>query len=1230
MNVVSLTKVCRHHINHAGPRYTPGMDQAAPNLDIPVVLQAFEGLEFSDAFRARVGRLRDELLANWERCPPSAKRCLARRTNDPIRVACILEGLARLQPGDTASSVKALPTATRYLAGSLDTIVERLRAKKRQAEERRRLALSTDISELMRLRRSVAAIGSYARSPGFQLLTGNRLFLTGQWGTGKTHFLCDVASRRIEEDLPTLLVLASHLPMEANPLQALCRATGLAESPHVLFKNLQRLGERHHRRSLLLIDGINEADREVWRRSIGRIASMASRFPYVGLVVSCRTPFDEEILDESASKIYVQLEHHGFQDAEFDAQLEFFSYYEIPAPSLPLLAPEFSRPLFLKLLCESIKNLRRRDKKKYLREVTSGQKGMTHVLEHFVRRVGRSIEDEFGLSPMTCWRILKGASDQRGTGIAPTMAAELRDYVSREECVRMVQELSSIPGEAAEVIVNRMIEEGLLAERVIWKLGTTDSFEALQFPYQRFGDHLIARHLLDDLNTESAETIRRSFYRHRPLGKIFVLEEWGHQYSEPGLATALMLEFPERVKRTLADQSRELVDYLPRHCRTVAALQTPFLEGLYWRSSESFTRRTDELVELFLEEYDDRAANAALEVLFTLATRPTHPYSAERLSEYLGGFSMQQRDLVWSEFLRHTNDHSAVLRLIEWVERGDQPDLGPQTALNTVRLLSLTLTTTVRPLRDRVTRALFLLGLSHPGTLFGETQKCLGCNDPYVPERMLAASYGVAMSLWSDTSGQSLRMVLPEFARSLVRDMFLPSADHAAWHTLMQDYALGCIEIAQKLQPRCIATQYIRYIRRPFEHIPSPFVGIDRLDAEMLEQTESAIHMDFGNYTLGSLIPDRTNYDFEHSEYGTVRKQILGRMACLGYDVAKFHDVDRTIGNMHGSFGRNANGRKVDRYGKKYSWIAFFEMWGLRLDRRLLSDWRMEHRTAECDLDPSFPPAVPEWTPLLEQPFDRKYEDPIEWLADGGDPDYDHLLQRAEVDGVGGPWVLLDGYVSASAGDPRELFTFLRGLLVSPENIQALSDAVIGTPYPGNMRIPEVQDDHYTYAGEIPWSGRFGTYLRDDHGNAQRDLRTAFSQTEAIEVEVPAHRYAWESHHSQLNTTNSAFFAAPALCEALGLVNHAQELDLFDSMGRTATIHRQFDAGRGGRSYLLFIRKDLLEQYLTQTTQRLVWLVWGERGLNHEEFARYEDRAAATMRSYAHIHSRMLVHDFTP
>ena len=55
------------------------------------------------------------------------------------------------------------------------------------------------------------------------------------------------------------------------------------------------------------------------------------------------------------------------------------------------------------------------------------------------------------------------------------------------------------------------------------------------------------------------------------------------------------------------------------------------------------------------------------------------------------------------------------------------------------------------------------------------------------------------------------------------------------------------------------------------------------------------------------------------------------------------------------NYNRSADGGKTDRYGKKYSWIAFYELAGLRQDKNLLPDYYDDLRISDADIDPSFP-----------------------------------------------------------------------------------------------------------------------------------------------------------------------------------------------------------------------------------------------------------------------------------
>ncbi|MDO8500758.1 MAG: ATP-binding protein [Gemmatimonadaceae bacterium] len=1220
----------------AGPRYTPGMDPNAPNIEIKSVLLTGSAVALNTIWAEHIKALRDGLKKASEHPPAAVRNTFKRRVYNLANLTTKLDQLITADAANVEVRSATLRKATKRVVRSLSHVLQELEKLHASAhDDKARRDVENAMHSTRVIQNAVEEIVLLVESPAWNAVTKKAVLLLGEWGTGKTHFLCDLTLQRDRRKLPTLFYLAQNLSGGIDPLQAICDQTRLAQNPRALFKRLDALGQQSASRGLLIIDGINEGDRAQWKRSVRAITGLLKGLDNVGVILSCRRPFDDQIFSARSRAAFVTIEHPGFETVEFDAQVEYFAYYRIPAPHVPLLAPEFARPLFLKMLCETVYSLAANGKRAYLRDLSSGQKGMTRVLEDFVKKIGRRIETDFALPAKACWDLLKGYHSQAHgliIGIAPIMAASVREYVTMPEALSEIQKVTGWnSSRQCSRLLERLFVEGLLLRGVNYETAGTYT-EVVRLPYQRFSDHLISRHLMQAyLNTNTPGTIRRSFYSNRPLGKIFALSPGGHSFAMPGLAAALMLEFPERVKRDVPKSERELLTYLPVSRRLVRPVQRAFLDGLEWRSSGSFSNETDYIVEFLLRRAGDDAKNQTLESLVALATRPGHPYSATRLRGYLAKETMPARDLFWSEYIRQASDTATIFRLLAWLDRTQNAPIPRRVARDAITLLALFLTTTRRALRDQVTKALVQLGSRNPAALFAATIQNLGFNDPYVPERLLAASYGVAMRYWADPNGASVRKQLPRLAKQLTEKMFVPPAPNSTWHVLMQDFALGVVELGQRIQPKCIPSRSKRYVKSPLTHIPSPFPEASAITDNEIGDVADALHMDFDNYTLGHLIPERRNYDSNNAEYQTVRRQVLRRMANLGYSGKQFKTIDDLIGR-YSWYARGDESEKVDRYGKKYSWISYFEQYGLRLDAGLLSEWRSEERTSDIDIDPSFPTPAREWLPKLSDPFANAPHDHTEWIANGTTPDYSDLLRRDEVDGIKGPWVLVEGFVEQAApDDARRVFTFVRGLAIRIRQKDLVTRMYGRVEYPGNSQLPEPIDCHYTFGGEIPWAKRFAVSLRTKGGLAKPDRRFAFGRYSngrwrGIAVEVFGARFSWEGYHSRLNQVSGVVVPTPSFCDRFGLVNHANRWDYFTSSGHQATIYREFkEPGATFGSHLLYVRASLMRRYLQENEQRLVWFPWGERTLAIDALNQHRDRLSADFKHYQEIHRQSAV-----
>ncbi|HTT99556.1 MAG TPA: hypothetical protein VMF58_16025 [Rhizomicrobium sp.] len=1261
-----LNVVTRASIRRAGPRYTPAVDPSAPNLEIASLVEAFETLGQSPRYRKRLNDIENAIRSAWSGAPSAIRALYSKSVSDLDGGAKLLAQLQTEPPGTSTRTIYRIKQHLKLIRRRIqphEDLVYNPPANpdgtKQSSEERNRSvkALQDFLSPFDDLQQLI-------QSPQFGLVLTNKLFLLGSWGTGKTHLLCDVARKRMKEGVPSLLLLAQTLEATKDPLESVCKVSGLCKNPQQLLSALDRLGKKNGCRALLMIDAINEGDRAAWFKYSASIARLLREYPNVALVLSCRTPFARQVMTLKARGEFVELEHSGFADIEFDAQKAFFKHYNIPTPHLPLLAPEFSRPLFLKILCETISSLSRKTKLKRINDFAAGHKGMTKLLEDFVVRIGAQIEADFRLPPKTCWFLLKGTGDQhKKIGIAPQMAASGIDHLPREDCLRIIMEVTKLKKSRAKDFLARAMADGLLAEDSIYDESWKD---VIRLPYQRFSDHLISRYLLSEhLKVDSATHIRSAFKDDQPLGRAFSMDQWGYSYRMPGIASAIMLEFPERVKRSpIPPDERELYFYLPKKNRAADALASAFIDGLLWRSTDSFCKQTDHIVGHFLGAHQ---AQDMLEALTCLASRTGHPYNAKRLFGYLAKQKLIDRDLFWSEFLRSREPASAVYRVLDWVRTASLREVGEETATNLAYLCGIFLTTTVRPLRDRATHCLVLLGERFPRALFSVALEAMSFNDPYVPERLLAASYGTLMRIWAFPPPDLPGAVLPlasDLSLRLRGDEQTPPIEHI----LMRDFASGICELAAKV----VAPADVERVLRP-ESASTMSVIPDAADITKasVEKADDAIRMDFDNYTTGRLVSGRSNYDEDHEDYQRVQRQIRWRILNLGWSSERFQQVDGMISNSNYYGGRREEAGKTDRYGKKYSWIALFEVAGrLKLDGKLPD--RDNPRVSDVDIDPSFPDSGISWRPQTKRLFDTGNMTLPQWVGAGPSPDYRDLLNPEVVDGRRGPWVLLQGYVSeVHSKDKREVFSFLRGLLVAHLDVNRIEELVSGVEYPGNTAIPDPGQDYYIFAGEIGWSSKVEHWLRRPDGSARPHTGRAFDQTEhktvlkrygalpafeqyqvqhryretpgpdqlvpvneytqipGVRVEVPTMEYSWESYHSVENTGGSPTYPSASVAEFLQLRKYGSGVDMFDLKKDLATLYRTSRGNEDKNRFdLLYLRADLMKKYLRKTRRKLVWINWGERGVHYSAKNAEALRDHPGMRDvwdhHSHIHKQFV------
>ena len=1228
--LAALTALSKEQIQQAGHRYTPGIDPHAPNLRIESLFSAIENVACGAGARARFQSVLDAYFEAWDRAKHCSQRpdVLQRRADDARDFLSPMMGRLRAREPSAGEEWSDLLSSIEFdLLKDLDywhaEEAELQPADKDSGYSSTRDTIRSNLIDIGRCVSIVRDEKEFVQSPAFKVLFDPKLLVSGEWGTGKTHLLCDVTQGRIRRSQATVLILAKNF--QDRVVAEICSRIETGRSAVEVFDRLEELACATTERAVVILDGVNEGRRPEWRNAVTTLQALVADRPNIGLIVTCRTPFEPIAIKKDDLEKFHKVMHLGFDDQEFDAQAAFFEYYNLPLPEVPLLDREFSRPLTLKLICQSLQNLTDKKIAQGFAGIASGQKGMTYVLESFVNRVGKPIERQFGLRAKGCWELLKG-SDQIA-GFASIMATKLRNYFLRSEADRIIAaNYPALRPAQRRKLLDALRTNGLIEEDTVWystKSGV--KFRVVfRLPYQRFSDHLVARHLLKTyLDFSSAVTIKRSFTGKSPLARIFRMSNRYHgEYAEPGWAQALITEFPERVGKRLPPKQRELFFVLPKRAQNLDAYFNPFIEGMFWRHPAAFTEGTLAVINQYLDA-GSWTWGQMIDALVAVSTKPKHPYHARRLYDFLARYPMPDRDLLWSEHLRLQDASPTIHRLLTWAAKLDAANMTQHYATELVTLLSLVLTTVARSSRDLATKALVLIGERFPKVLFTHVVISLEFNDPYVPERMLAAAYGTTLSLVDSEAAPTFRPLLGDLAKTLYRKIFGFSARYATHHTLMRDYALGIIEIAQRESCVALPKTASRNLTAPFPNTPSTFASDGTPDPAVKKAIGRAIQGNFGNYTIGRLIPGRANYDDKNLDYVQVRAKIERRMFDLGYREERFEHADASIGN---AWWNASEEMKVDRYGKKYSWIAYFEMWGEREAARKLP--YVGERTSDCGVDPSFPKYPPSWMPPIPDLFGDPDVATEAWVEGGFTPNWHPLLVVPEINGHLGEWVLVEGYIRG--GDEsldRELFAFLRGVFIARRDVQSFRAKFLEVEHPRHY-IPEGATENYLYAGEAGRRQNYARHLYQRNSQYRRQIETAFdgyvSHVPGIRVELPFIQFGWESYHSLYNDFTGFDLPAPSLIQRLDLVSKNREIDFYDSMGKLGTLYREAgDGWKGDQHTLLYARADLLRRYLADTRQVLVWCIWGERDWlkkmeGHDVL--HESARRRIYRAYNHIH----------
>ncbi|WP_031364364.1 ATP-binding protein [Caballeronia sordidicola] len=1003
-----------------------------------------------------------------------------------------------------------------------------------------------DITDLSRLLETPAVRASTARS----------LLLEGPPGVGKTHALVSAAQRRLDSGGYSLVVFGDDFS-GGEPWEVIRTKLGFGGgiSRDELFECLSACAYSTGLPFVIFIDALNESPNAArWKDKLPEFLTQLDPYPQLLVCVSTRDTYRDLVVDARFPGF--AFKHRGFDGRQVEALEAFCAAYGLKREITPLFSDEVSNPLLLHLACKTVK-------------ANGGESldlsapGFTDLFEGYMALCTSAIRARLGFS--------NPANQIRRCMLAISQAwksdsAESVDYAAAAASLIPILAGEITPG----VMLDEMRREGLL-------ILTEDGRDnwSVRFGYQKYGDYLKAINLLERCTADGSLDVSQL---RDELGRLLP--------RDAGLLEAVAAILPECAGIEITDASLAVNE---------ESASAALVESIVWRSRNSVSHATTEAFRRCL--FSHGLWEKVYETAFKVSLLPSYGLNADWLHRLFGNQTLVSRDVYLSRTLYRSYDGKGVVRSI--LEAALRADIArwPEESRRLLCIVLMWATSCAdRRVRDHATKGLTRVFSLYP-FLAGQTANLVEeSDDDYIIESFTLAVYSACLlagERQADFVGLLDELAAPAFgiANIMVRETVRMLAAQLAMTTQLPPDVMTRVDAFRV--PLEMPERWPSYVdaeaMTKIAHLPSNM----KLGGDM--------GTDFWRYVVLSKLRR-----FDLTAAGLSAENVASWMMLeaikLGYPGENNLAVsyDREIQNVYG-FGRARAGH-VERLGKKYYWIALHRLVGILARNVPLKPtygsepplaaedfWSIELRKVDVTdvRDISEPQSYPE-TVLgnARYPFpDASAIGDIAWLDHGDLTSHEHCLQRTSPDGR--EWVCISFYATDNERDDDADFGASKHRYVTVDYACVIISAErsVSKRFLTETHAFNSQGNHCyrAFFAEYPRSVPFKQCVAQEH------VYLGSNGLLAAEVELMRGR-EWDYDYASDERQTNLHVPAPAFIEHLDLTWDKQS-GWVDRSGELAAFYLNAE-----RRYGLYLRRDLLCRFLSDTQQHLLYARFHNRG----------------------------------
>jgi hypothetical protein len=789
---------------------TAASEKYRPDLQVDVPIQEdLLALGFDEAVRAVFNRLLRDVVSEivdmrmWSEGEDATAAALYQAIQDTTAILSATAKALNMQASDPPAVLdpllaeveacqNAIYAAERY---ERELVAEWERLPKDDPKKANRPSERTNRYGARRLASSMSELTSWLESSVGRSFRRRAYFLTGQAGSGKTHLLLDATRRALDAGRPAVFLAGAQFG-RGNLWASIADQLGLeAVGADVLLRAMDAAGEAASisgSRFVIFIDALNETTPpDFWRVHLPTLRAAVAPYLHIALAVSCRDTYQDLVLEGAEGSHYICCAHPGFSEREVEAAQRYFAHYQLEAPKIPLLTPEFALPLFLRLYCESLSQSEGG-------AIPDGHQGRVAIFERYLAAKIAMVARRFRPAATSNYELTAAKSEVSRVldGLLDELSRLGRESMSTSAADAVAQASLGAASADATRILGLFQEEGVLTRERLY-LGDGNFEEGVRIVFQAFADFLLLKRRLaladDPLNDQAV--------------KSWLTEEcsWGINEAATVLFPEVYgVEVPDLLGIKLGGQPRRSEDREGweshhRNCQLYRSL----VETLPYRDSQAISQRT---IDLLNDAQPYLSRDEFYRVLFTLAPQPGNRLNGDGLHQYLLRRRMPQRDSDFGFATYHElfEPFSPAARLARWAAAGPYPAYDAEVIELACIPLCWLLSSPNRYMRDWVTKALVQLLRGHLDVTRALVERFWIVDDPYVVQRVVAIAYG---ALLRSTPAQA------EDARALAEAVHVRAfARPVRPDELLLDAARGIVRwgVAHQLLPDSVLDSSLR------------------------------------------------------------------------------------------------------------------------------------------------------------------------------------------------------------------------------------------------------------------------------------------------------------------------------------------------------------------------------------------------------------------------------------